>query len=190
MYKVFKNIITIILPKKALFKNEEMLRSVYSLFYTGSDYCCPICSKQLSQFVNTKQNDSICPNCGSLQRNRRLWLLLESEFLKPRFKILDFSPSRCLYRKLKKRNDIEYVSTDLSGDFIADYQWDITKTGAADSFFDLIICYHVLEHVKEDTLAMRELFLSGRSCSHLVCLGIKRTRRIFWFYCRSKNIST
>ncbi len=158
MYKATKNLITLLFPRKVLFKYEEKLRSIYSVFHSGNDYSCPICLKKLSRFVKSKNDDSICPNCGSLKRNRRLWLLLDSEFLQPEMKILDFSPSRCLYRKLKKRTEFDYVSTDLSRDFIADNQWDITRIAAPDSTFDLLICYHVLEHVKEDVLAMNELF--------------------------------
>ncbi|WP_262710857.1 class I SAM-dependent methyltransferase [Flavobacterium franklandianum] len=72
--------------------------------------------------------------------------------------ILDFSPSRSLYRKLKKLKTINYTSTDLSGDFIADHQFDITNLEIADNNLDLIICYHILEHINDDVQAIKELF--------------------------------
>ena len=53
--------------------------------------------------------------------------------------ILDFSPSSCLYRKLKRQTGINYQSTDLSGDFIADHQFDITNLEIKDNTLDLII---------------------------------------------------
>jgi len=59
---------------------------------------------------------------------------------------------------MKNINNINYQSTDLSGDFIAEYQFDITKIEVKDSNFDLIICYHILEHIENDTLAMSELY--------------------------------
>jgi len=102
--------------------------------------------------------DSMCPNCGSIERNRRLWSLLETEFLVPNCTVVDFSPSRCLYRKMKRVPNINYQSTDLSGDFIADHQFDITNLKMADSTVDLIICYHILEHIPDDILAISELF--------------------------------
>jgi SAM-dependent methyltransferase len=71
--------------------------------------------------------------------------------------VLDFSPSRCLYRKLKNYPGISYISTDLSGDFLADRQYDITAIDAPDNRFDLILCYHILEHIPADQVAMREL---------------------------------
>jgi len=71
--------------------------------------------------------------------------------------ILDFSPSRCLYRKLKEIKTINYIATDLSHDFIAEYNYDITTIDAKENQFDLIICYHILEHVIEDRKAIKEL---------------------------------
>lgn len=158
MYHFLKKILTQIIPRKLLFKQEENIRSLYSLFYSGSAYECNICNKNLSNFIKTSKNDSLCPNCGSLQRNRRLWYLLESEFLTINSSILDFSPSRCLYRKIKKIKNINYQTTDLSGDFIADHQFDITNLKINDNSFDLVICYHILEHITNDIMAMRELF--------------------------------
>jgi SAM-dependent methyltransferase len=76
----------------------------------------------------------------------------------PNSVVLDFSPSRCLYRKMKKNTTINYQSTDLSGDFIADYRFDITKLELAENTFDLVICYHILEHIENDVLAIEKLF--------------------------------
>ena len=64
--------------------------------------------------------------------------------------ILDFSPSRCFNRKMKSLKNINYFSTDLSGNFLADYKYDITKIDCETEKFDLIICYHILEHIIED----------------------------------------
>ncbi len=158
MYQEIKNSITKIVPRKLLFQQEENLRKLFSIFYSGTTYQCSVCNKNLNKFITTINNDRLCPNCGSLERNRRLWLLLEREFLVPNSTILDFSPSRCLYRKLKKIKDINYQSTDLSGDFIADYQYDITNLKIEDNKFDLVICYHILEHIKDDSKAMNELY--------------------------------
>lgn len=158
MYQTFKNIITTIVPRKLLFEQEENLRSLYSIFYSGNEYQCPICNKKLKQFIPTIHNDFLCPNCGSLQRNRRLWQLLDTEFITPNSVVLDFSPSRCLYRKLKQIKTIKYQSTDLSGDFIADNKFDITKLEIEDKSLDLVICYHILEHITDDNAAMTELY--------------------------------
>lgn len=156
MYHSFKKIIHSILSKKLIFKIEPYLRGVWSLFYLGSKYKCTICKTNFRGWILLPNKDKVCPKCGSLSRDRRLWQLIENNYLMDGIKILDFSPSRSLYRKWKKQNAI-YKATDLSGDFISDNQYDITSIPESDNSFDLIICYHVLEHVIDDLSAMREL---------------------------------
>ena len=84
-------------------------------------------------------------------------MLLEKEFLKPGNVVLDFSPMRMMYKKLKLNKDITYFSTDFENEFIADYHFDITNIDTEENKFDIIICYHILEHITEDEKAMKEL---------------------------------
>lgn len=155
MYSSIKNIILKLVPKRILFHCEFSLRYFYSLFHSGTKYQCNICDKKLSDFVMLA-NDRLCPRCGSLQRTRRLWQILNSDFLSKEAKILDFSPSRSLYRLLKKYP--YYLSTDLSGDFLSKAALDITNIAMESESFDLIICYHILEHIENDIKAMEELY--------------------------------
>ena len=64
--------------------------------------------------------------------------------------MLHFSPSRSLYRVLKKLKTINYFSTDFENEFLADYKYDITNINQNNEKFDTIICYHILEHVTEN----------------------------------------
>lgn len=85
-------------------------------------------------------------------------MLIDGEFIEEEgLKVLDFSPSRSLFRLMKK-SKLNYFSSDLSGDFIADEKYDLTSIDAPSDSFGLIICYHVLEHIEEDYKAMGELF--------------------------------
>ena len=52
---------------------------------------------------------------------------------------------------------INYFSSDFANEFMSDYQFDITAITMQDNFFDLIICYHILEHIPNDQKAMAEL---------------------------------
>ncbi|WP_348824136.1 class I SAM-dependent methyltransferase [Flavobacterium aestuarii] len=156
MYNSLKKIIQTVLPKKAIFKIEPHLRTLWSFYYRGSKYECTICQTKLRKWIILPNNDKLCPNCGSLSRDRRLWQLIENNYLGDDINVLDFSPSRSLYRKWKKQN-VAYKATDLSGDFISDNQYDITSIPEKDNTFDLILCYHVLEHVIDDLSAMKEL---------------------------------
>lgn len=157
MYNSFKKIIHTVLPKKTIFKIEPYLRSLWSLNYRGSKYQCTICKTNLKKWIFISNQDKICPKCGSLSRDRRLWQIIEDNYLTDGVKVLDFSPSRSLYRKWKKQNAI-YKATDLSGDFISDNQYDITSIPEENNTFDLIVCYHILEHIIDDLSAMKELF--------------------------------
>ncbi|MEZ4955297.1 MAG: class I SAM-dependent methyltransferase [Saprospiraceae bacterium] len=72
--------------------------------------------------------------------------------------MLDFSPSKCLRKEMENQANIEYISTDFAGEFEAQKNYDITNIKESDSSFDLIICFHVLEHIEDDRQAMKELF--------------------------------
>lgn len=157
MYSKIKYLVKSLLPAKMIFRVEPFLRLVLYPFYIGRRYQCNICNSSLRKFVR-QGDDLLCPVCGSLPRTRRLWELLNSEYLGDNKKVLDFSPSRSLYRKLKKYPGIHYFSTDRSGDFISDFQYDITSIDVETATFDIIICYHILEHVIDDRRAMQELF--------------------------------
>jgi len=156
MYSNIKKILHFVIPKAIVFRLEPFLRSFHYLLYKGHKFRCNVCNHDLSKF-QIHGTDKICPSCGSLGRNRRLWDLLQNKYQNEGMKILDFSPSRCIYRNQKKQA-IEYFPTDLSGDFIAEYHFDITNIEIAECFFDLIICYHILEHVINDKKAMSELY--------------------------------
>lgn len=154
-YSKIKKIILKLIPKNVLFRYEYALRYFYYLFYLGNNFQCNICYKKISNFI-ALGNDRLCPRCGSLQRTRRLMQILNDGFLNENTKILDFSPSRSIYRVLKSKQN--YLSSDLSGDFLFDVRYDITDIEAQKNSFDLIICYHILEHIVDDQKAMNELF--------------------------------
>jgi len=158
MYNKIKLILRKILPNQILFQLEPKFRALHYQFYKGKQFHCNVCDKNLRKFLKLNNETRLCPNCGSISRDRRLWKLLNTEFLREKIRILDFSPSRCIYRKLKKHSSVTYISTDISGDFLSDKRLDITNIEINDNSYDLIICYHILEHIKNDSLAMDELF--------------------------------
>lgn len=157
MYLFLKKTVKKIFPQKLIYKIEPLLRKAYSLFFLGNKYHCSICDGSFHRFIKLQNGELLCPCCGSLPRDRRLFDLLKKEDLL-QGKVLDFSPSRALYRKFKKTPRIEYFSSDFANEFMSDYQFDITAIKRQDNFFDLIICYHIMEHITDDRKAMAELF--------------------------------
>lgn len=157
MYSILKKIIKACIPKRFLFRYEPFFRLCYGVFYLGNKHQCNICSKKLKSFIVLNNNDLLCPFCGSLSRTRRLWSQLnQNNHINGQ--LLHFSPARCLYRKLKQIDGINYFSTDFGGEFLADYSFDITDIEQEDEKFDVIICYHILEHIFDDRKAISELY--------------------------------
>lgn len=67
-----------------------------------------------------------------------------------------------------KKRDYDYIASDISGDFISDVKYDITDIDSENNSFDLIICYHILEHIDDDIKAMKELFRVLKSRGHCI----------------------
>ena len=167
IYEKIKKRISSVIPGRFIIKHEMLFRFFYYQFYRGNRFKCNVCNKKLRKFIELKSGDKLCPFCGSSSRNRRLWNILKSEFLKSDIRILHFSPSRSLKRFLSKDPSLNYITSDFLGEFEADKKYDITSIDEDDNSFDLIICYHVLEHIEDDQKAMNELYRvlkKGGSC--------------------------
>lgn len=166
MYERIKTALKIVLPVRMLRQLTPQLRYVNSLFYAGRAVHCPCCDSRFSRWIVLANQERLCPRCGSLPRGRRLLTLLTERFLRPDATILHFSPSASLSRVLA-RQPIHYEPSDFVGEFDAPFHYDITTIAAPDAKYDLIVCYHVLEHITEDLKAMSELFrvlASGGTC--------------------------
>jgi SAM-dependent methyltransferase len=144
------------------------MRFILYQFYRGNNFQCVICGKQLRRFIESDNGDKLCPSCGSISRDRRLYFLLLTSFLRDDMSVLDFSPSRCLYRVLKANTKMNYTSTDLSKDFLSDFQYNITNLDVKDHSFDLVICYHILEHIHDDLKAIKELYRVTKTGGHCI----------------------
>ncbi len=156
MYETVKHIARKFIPGNFLKKNESFFRSLIAYRYKGNKHQCNICEFNLSRFVDMGDFGLLCPNCGSLPRTRRLWSLIKDDFAGK--KILHFSPPKNIRNKISGIESVEYVTTDYAEEFESDLSLDITNIDIEDNSFDLIICYHVLEHIQNDEKAMSELF--------------------------------
>lgn len=72
-------------------------------------------------------------------------------------KVLHFAPEQAFYKRFKKLKNLDYTTTDLHSP-LADVKADICDLPFEDNSFDIILCNHVLEHIPNDTLAMKELY--------------------------------
>jgi hypothetical protein len=122
---------------------------------------CPICGESNYEFLPFgigPRLDAQCPECGSLERHRLTWLFLKRStdlFQGARKRVLHFAPESMFATRLSKLPHLEYVTADLMGSQVR-VRVDITEMPFADSTFDVVFCSHVLEHVPDDLMAMRE----------------------------------
>ena len=103
-----------------------------------------------------------CPRCHALERHRLLAILLDglAPALQEHGRVLDIAPSRYVTPRLERIAPAHYVRMDLDPAADAreiDLQASLTDLPFPDGCFDLIICFHVLEHIPDDAAAMSEL---------------------------------
>lgn len=153
------------LPRTFLQRVAGWLMPLVGLWYRGNRYACPLCGrtyrKMLPYGYVTSRENALCPHCLSLERHRLLWLYLEREttLFSSLPTLLHIAPEVCLMRHLKphyKSSPERYQTADLESP-LADLHFDIQQIPLADESFDVIICNHLMEHVENDLLAMREL---------------------------------
>jgi SAM-dependent methyltransferase len=134
-----------------------LVRNLRRHLYRGSRLECPCCGGHYRRFVTRDgDRDAICPGCFAAERHRTLWLFLsrETDVTTGAKQILHFAPEPGLVAKLGQLPG--YVSADLEPGR-AMRVMDIVDIPLEDESVDVIICNHVLEHVRDDRAALREL---------------------------------
>lgn len=112
-------------------------------------------------FETINNKEYLCPICQATDRDRLLIYFLKKIGLQKSsegLKLLQFAPSMPVEKWLLENcPHVSYESTDLfmkNVTFTADIQ-DLSMV--ADAAYDLVICSHVLEHVKDDRKALNEM---------------------------------
>ncbi|WP_299776928.1 methyltransferase domain-containing protein [uncultured Formosa sp.] len=156
MYNQLKRVAKSIIPKEWLRKHEDTVRAMVSVFYKGNNFQCPICQFKMSHFVRLKNGNTLCPHCGSLSRTRRLWTMLE-DYVDGK-SVLHFSPSKSISYKFSELKTVIYETSDFMGEFQAQKRYNIEAINVPNDTYDVVICYHILEHINKDAQAMAELY--------------------------------
>lgn len=155
------------MPRPIMQRIAEIGVPILGLFYIGRGKECPICGVRRRRFLPygyyaTLRENALCPSCLSLERHRVLWLYLtrETSLLTQRPTLLHVAPEVCIMRPLRKAyKDVKsrYKSADLESP-LADLHFDVQQIPLDDDSFEVILCNHILEHIPDDRLAMRELY--------------------------------
>ena len=128
--------------------------------HRGDTVRCPLCDSGFDRFKDDwNRPNALCWRCGAQERHRAQWLLFERrpQLLDEARSLLHFSPEWCLRRHLAALPGLRYVTSDLDRAQEADLRLDVTALELPDDAFDAVICSHVLEHVRDDRAALREL---------------------------------
>ncbi len=162
MQKIFKFFLNLF-PRPLLIRLSIFASPVIAFFLKGNNFTDPIDGKSFRKFLpygyeNVREN-VLSPSTLSLERHRLFWLFLKNktDFFSEKYKVLHFAPEQAFYKRFKKMKNLEYITTDLKSP-IADVKADICDLPFSDNEFDFIICNHVLEHIPDDTKAMKELY--------------------------------
>jgi SAM-dependent methyltransferase len=123
---------------------------------------CPVCRHVVRRGFKDGpggRRGALCPRCRSLERHRFFALLLG--VLRPRLQdlgvLVDIAPAPQTTEQLQRLAPRAYVRMDLATPRGVDVQASLTELPLADASVDLLVCYHVLEHVPDDRAAMREI---------------------------------
>lgn len=145
--------------KPPRFPVKEALAKVRKLIYRGNKVECPCCNKTFSLFLYSPYMSALCPYCLSFERYRLLckYLRDETDFGSRQIRLLDIAPTWCFQEFCRSFELVDYVSIDISSP-IAMRKMDICNLTFEDESFDCIICYHVLEHIKDDRKALSEIY--------------------------------
>jgi len=156
--------------RKALDKYFEAKARKYERQYRGDAVFCPCCGKKFRSFMyfsmRKNQNNeqrcadtykhTVCPNCFSFPRHRIICHYFDKnkQFI-PQNNVLIFAGEYAI-KKWFDTNDCHYQTADLF-DRTSDIRIDIQNIPFPDESWELIVCNHVLEHVPNYQIALKEL---------------------------------
>ena len=159
---LFKTILNTI-PRPILIKLSYWVKPIIAVYLKGKTYTDPIDGKGFRKFLpygyEIQRPNVLSPSTLSLERHRLLWLYLKNEtaFFTTDKKVLHFAPEQAFYSRFRQMKNLDYTTTDLNSP-LADVKADICNLPFKDNTYDVIFCNHVLEHIPDDTKAMRELY--------------------------------
>lgn len=134
---------------------------------------CVFCGAESPDFEERDAPDPalLCPRCGSIGRWRVFGKYLEDnrDWLAGRARVLCLSYTPHVHERLRAFTGRAPLTVDLSPAPRVDIVADAQRLPFRDESFDLILHAHVLEHVKDDLAALREMHRVLKPSGRVVC---------------------
>jgi SAM-dependent methyltransferase len=141
--------------------SENLNQRLASSIMTEMDLHCSACDSAVGAFLPGPNGrpSARCPFCQSLERHRFLAILIDSHAaqISSSAAVLEFAPTGSIRKMVGSLQPARYISVDINRHFGPSVLGDITALPFPDGSIDVLICYHVLEHVGDDNAAIREL---------------------------------
>jgi predicted SAM-dependent methyltransferase len=157
--KFFINLV----PRKYIQLVSHIASKFLALFYMGNKVECPVCGHHYRRFLPygyvTPRENALCPNCLALERHRLMWLFLKEKtnFFTDKIKLLHVAPEYCFINRFEKLDHINYITADLESP-LAKVKMDVQNIPFPDNHFDVLFCNHIMEHVDDYVVALKELY--------------------------------
>jgi len=161
--KLLISIATRTIPRHYLQHVSHFFLKIISLFMRGDNFEDPINGityKKLLPYGRIKSRDNVlAPDSMSLERHRLMWLFLKdkTKFFSDQLKVLHIAPEYCFINIFKSMKNLDYITGDLISPW-ADVKFDVHDIPFENNRFDVVICNHVLEHVKDYHKVMTEFY--------------------------------
>lgn len=142
--------------------------------YSQGPRKCVVCGNNIAEFCPGGGDEGIfathhiigggyrrsykCPHCGSLDRVRWLYYVLENytDISRIAGRVLHFAPERVIEAYIRQNEEIDYYGCDIVPGRTM-HVVDITDIPYKDSTFDYVICNHVMEHIVDEEKAVSEI---------------------------------
>lgn len=135
---------------------KTFIRLIYIYAYKGDVVVCKNCNWHGKKFFNGE-----CPNCKSLPRTRLIPFAIDYfNLCKPQLKVLHVAPNKTEYWgvKTKLSNVLQYDKMDIRPVKNINLVEDLTNLSLTDNSYDLVVVWHVFEHIIADKKAISEVY--------------------------------